>query len=189
MPPKKVRAPGGELPSAAAALEVQRPAPGPFSAKDLVWVSLERHGGKRCPVAVVPCNRVDDFLHGWAADAGTNAPILRQTKMKQDGSEHRFYLCQRATIERKAPVLKATVGKRGVGKLRGNQTTLKCDCEAKFDVTLYGDGYTLLWLRDAEHNHNVNTMPRFLAPWVTELCTVRPTRLAHALPEHLFSAR
>ena len=178
MAPQKVRQPGGVLPAAAAALEVQRPPEGRFNASNLVFVPLEAHGGVHFPCAVIPVDRVDDFVAGWGAAAGTNAPVLRQTKVNAGGGVHRFYLCQRATIPgRKAPALKAKAGKRGVGQLKGNQTALKCDCPAKFDVTLYGDGYAIIWLRDAKHNHDVSTMPKFLEPWVSEMCTVRRTAL------------
>ena len=77
----KVRpAPGGLLVSSARSIIVQRPPPGPFGAKDIVWVrcpAFKRKGGLVCDVAVVPNDRVAYFVEGMGLEAthscGTSA--------------------------------------------------------------------------------------------------------------------
>jgi len=136
--------PGGQLPSSAGSLLVQRPPPGPFGAKAIVWTrlaALKRRGELKCDVAVVPNDRVADFVEGMGLEAGSNKPVLRKTTVKADTSHHLSYLCQRAIIRRALKPLKAAAGKRGVAQLKGCQELLKCGCKAAFDVTLYGDGF------------------------------------------------
>ena len=142
--------PGGQLPSSAGSLLVQRPPPGPFGAKAIVWTrlaALKRRGELKCDVAVVPNDRVADFVEGMGLEAGSNKPVLRKTTVKADTSHHLSYLCQRAIIRRALKPLKAAAGKRGVAQLKGCQELLKCGCKAAFDVTLYGVGLALLWNR------------------------------------------
>jgi len=84
-----------------------------------------------CGTAVIPATRVDDFLFGWGAEAGTNLPVQRRNCNLACGGLRTEFMCQRATVDRKPKEPTGDTRSRAPAQLKGVQELLKCRCKAK----------------------------------------------------------